>query len=139
MKKCLLIAAVCLLSLNHSYSQATSQLNFGLIGISYDIPVSENIAIAPFAGTNFNLDWLILGVKANYYFDNLIGLPDAWDVYGGANAGFGIDLEPEKENDLDVGLQVGGRWFWNEKWGLYLEFGGGKLGPTGGLGLTLRL
>ena len=91
MKNFLLITVVCLLSLNQSYSQARSQLNFGLIGISYDIPVSENIAISPFAGTDFNLDWLIAGVKANYYFDNLLGLPDAWDVYGGANAGFGID------------------------------------------------
>ena len=139
MKKIILITALWLFSLNYSYAQTRSQLNFGLVAISYDIPVSENIAISPFAGTDFNLDWLIAGVKANYYFDNLFGLADAWDVYGGANAGFGIDLEPEKENDLDVGLQVGGRWFWNENWGLYLELGGGKLGPTGGLGVTLRL
>ena len=139
MKKTLLILTIGLLSLNYTYSQAVSQLNFGLIGLSYDIPVSKNIAISPFGGTDFELDWLILGVKANYYFDELLGLPDAWDVYGGANSGFGIGINTDDDNDIDVGLQAGGRWFWNEKWGIYLEFGGGKLGPTGGLGLTMRL
>ena len=139
MKKSLLLTALCLLSLNFAYSQARSQLNFGLIGISYDIPVSENIAISPFAGTGFDLDWMVIGVKANYYFDNLFGLPDAWDVYGGANGGYGIAIDSGNDSDFDVGLQVGGRWFWSEKWGLYLELGGGKLGPTGGLGITMRL
>jgi len=139
MKKTILILALGLLSINFSYSQATSQLNFGLIGISYDIPVSENIAISPFGGTNFDLDWFIAGVKANYYFDNLFGFPDAWDVYGGANAGFGFALDDGEDNDLDIGLQVGGRWFWSEKWGIYLELGGEKLGTTRGLGITMRL
>ena len=139
MKKLALTFVIVMISLNYAHSQAVSQLNFGLIGVSYDIPVSENIAISPFAGTNFDLDWVIIGVKANYYFDNLFGLPDAWDVYGGANGGYGIGIDSENDSDLDVGLQVGGRWFWSKKWGVYLELGGGKLGPTGGLGITMRL
>jgi len=124
-----------------SSAQATSQLNFGIIGISYDIPVSENIAIAPAAGTNLDLSYLSAGVKANFYFDNLIGLPAAWDVYAGANAGYAFGLDNNKNaDDFDIGLQVGGRWFWSDKWGVYLEFGGGHTsGGTAGLGLTMRL
>ncbi|MDB3865982.1 hypothetical protein N9300_00725 [bacterium] len=43
-------------------------------------------------------------------------------------------------NDLDLGLHIGGRRFWNEKWGVYLELGvGNTQGTSGGLGLTVKL
>jgi len=136
----LLVLLVGLFTVDSAYSQATSQLNFGLIGVAYDIPVAENVAISPFAGTNFNLDWLTLGVKGNYYFDNIIGMTDPWDFYAGANLGYGIWMgSDDGDGNFALGLQVGGRWFWNEKWGLYLELGGGNNGGIGGLGLTMRL
>jgi hypothetical protein len=124
------------------FGQARSELNFGLIGANYEIPVHEDITIAPGAGTNFDLDWLTIGVKANYYFDNLFELTDdAWDVYGGVGAGYAIyNGDSGKDSDFDLGLHVGGRWFWNDKWGLYIEFGGGNTqGATGGLGVTVKL
>lgn len=135
----LLILVVGLFTIDSAYSQAVKQLNFGFVGISYDIPVAADIAIAPFAGTNFNFDYLVLGAKGNYYFDKIMSLTDPWDVYAGANLGYGIGMGNDKDGDLALGLQVGGRWFWNEKWGLYLELGGGNLGGTGGLGFTMRL
>ncbi len=125
-----------------SYGQATKELNFGIVGVSYDIPVATDIAISPFVGTNLNIDHLNLGVKANYYFDNIFSLPEAFDFYAGASAGFSM-LIGNSENStsgIDIGLQVGGRWFWNEKFGLYLEFGGGHFsGGTAGLGITMKL
>lgn len=131
---------VCSLS---TYGQARKELNFGLIGANYEIPVHKNITIAPGAGTNFELDWLNIGVKGNYYFDNLIGLNDPdWDIYGGANLGYSIYMgnNNNEDNDVDFGLQFGARWFWNEKWGLYLEIGGGNVsGLSPGLGLTVKL
>ncbi len=140
MKKVLLILVVGLLSLNFAYSQAKKQINFGLIGASFEIPLSSAITIAPAAFTNFDLNHLTLGVKGNYYFDKLFGLPDAWDVYGGANVGFGLALNDNKSSELDLGLQVGGRWFWSEKWGVYVEVGGGKLGGAAyGVGITMIL
>jgi len=43
-------------------------------------------------------------------------------------------------NDLDLGLHIGGRRFWNEKLGVYLELGvGNTQGTSGGLGLTVKL
>jgi len=124
------------------FGQARSELNFGLIGANYEMPVHEEITIAPGASTNFDLDWLTLNVKANYYFDNLLELTDeAWDVYAGAGAGYAIYTgNGSKDSDIDIGLHVGGRWFWNDKWGVYLELGGGSTqGATGGLGLTIKL
>ena len=142
MKKILLLFAIALFSVANVKGQATKQLNFGIIGVSYDIPLGTNFAIAPTAGTNLNLDWLTVGVKANFYFDNIFGLPEAFDFYAGGNAGYAIWIggSGNGSSDLDLGLQVGGRWFWNEKFGLYLELGGGHTsGGTGGLGITMKM
>lgn len=123
-------------------AQAQSQLNIGIIGISYEIPVASAITIAPAAFTDLDLDRLTLGVKGNFYFDDLIGLSEPWDVYAGANLGFGLWIGDDKNNhsnDLDLGLQVGGRWFWSDKWGVYAEIGGGKLGGAAyGIGVTMK-
>ena len=127
---------------------ARSVLNIGIIGVSYEIPVASQITIAPAAFTNFDLNYLTLGVKGNYYFDKLFGLPSAWDVYAGANVGFGLSLNDQLDangnsmyaSGLDLGLQVGGRWFWSPKWGLYVELGGGKLGGGAyGIGVTMKM
>lgn len=135
----LLFAFALLLGASNLFGQANKQLNFGLVGISYDIPVATDIAISPFAGTDFELDFLTIGVKGSYYFDNLLALPAEWDFYGGANAGYALGIDNTQDNGFNMGLQVGGRWFWNDKWGLYLELGGGNIGATGGLGITMKL
>jgi hypothetical protein len=41
---------------------------------------------------------------------------------------------------MDIGLHIGGRWFWNDTWGIYLELGGATTqGAKGGIGLTVKL
>ncbi len=124
---------------NDAQAQATKQLNLGIVGVSYELPVSSAITIAPAAFTNTDFSHLILGVKANYYFDDLFTLHNDWDVYGGANAGFGLGIGNDKDSDFGFGAQVGGRWFWNEKWGVYAEIGGGNLGGNGGFGVTMKM
>nr|WP_315199835.1 outer membrane beta-barrel protein [uncultured Flavobacterium sp.] len=132
-----------LLSYASIFGQARKELNFGIVGVNYEIPVHKDITIAPGIGTSLDLDWLNLGVKANYYFDNIFGITDdAWDVYGGANAGYSIYTGDNHTDDSDInfGLQVGGRWFWNDKWGLYVEVAGGNIsGFSPGIGLTVKL
>ncbi|HSD14033.1 MAG TPA: hypothetical protein VLB74_05245 [Flavobacterium sp.] len=125
------------------FGQARNELNFGLVGANYEIPVHKDITIAPGIGTNFDLDWLNIGVKGNYYFDHIFGLSDpAWDVYGGANLGYAVPIGDNDHNDgdIDLGLQAGGRWFWNDKWGVYLELAGGNTsGFSPFIGLTVKL
>lgn len=133
---------ICMFFAVNAFSQARNELNFGFIGANYEIPVHKNITIAPGGSTNFDLDWLTLNLKMNYYFDNLFGMTnEAWDVWGGIGAGYAIyNGDHDKDDDFDMGLQVGTRWFWNDTWGIYLEFGGGSTaGATGGLGLTVKL
>jgi hypothetical protein len=134
------------------FSQARKELNFGLVGANYEIPVHKDITIAPGLATNLDLDWLTAYVRGNYYFDNLFEIrDDAWDVYGGLGLGYAFNIDGDNGNDnnngnddndgdFDLGLHFGGRWFWNDKWGVYLELGGGSTsGSTGSLGLTVKL
>jgi hypothetical protein len=140
MKKLFLLGAI--LFITNAYSQARSELNFGFIGANYEIPIHKDITIAPGASTNTNLDWITFSVKANYYFDSLFGITNtAWDVYGGAGAGFATYNGDDNEDDgFDVALHAGGRWFWNDNWGIYAEIGGGNVqGAAGGIGLTVKL
>lgn len=136
------------LSMTNVFAQARHELNFGLIGANYEIPVHKDITIAPGIGTNLDLDWLNIGVKGNYYFDNVFGISDeAWDVYGGLNLGYSVfmgDNDPndndKDESDINLGLQIGGRWFWNDKWGVYLEIAGGNVsGLSPMIGVTVKM
>jgi len=140
------LSILALLCFTTVFGQARQELNFGLVGVNYEIPVHRDITIAPGIGTSFDLDWLNLGVKANYYFDNLFDISDeAWDVYGGVNAGYSFDMDDndnngDDESDINIGLHVGGRWFWNDKWGLYVELAGGNVsGFSPGIGVTMKL
>jgi len=142
MKKITFIALM-LFGMTNLFGQAKPQLNFGLgfnkggdfpIYASYDFPVHEDVSIAPTVQTDLNLDWMTIGARGDYYFDRLLGLPKDWDVYGGANIGLDF-LFGANYSELDLGLQVGGRWRWNDMWALNLEFAGGtsfgtKLGVT---------
>tara|TARA_R110002050_G_scaffold204327_1_gene339659 strand:+ start:147600 stop:148016 length:417 start_codon:yes stop_codon:yes gene_type:complete len=138
MKKVLFIVAILATSISAN-AQAKKQLSFGLIGVSYEIPVSSAITLAPTAFTNWDLNHLTVGAKANYYFDDLIELPSQWDFYAGANAGYALAIGNNQINDFHVGFQLGGRFFWSDKWGIYLEGGAGNLGGDAGIGLTMVL
>lgn len=142
MKKLLVLSLVViggLLTSNSAQAQARSQLNIGFIGVGYDIPIGTDIGLQPFAATNWDFNYLVAGVKFNYWFDNLVGLPEDFDLYAGINGGYGFATNDTNTSDFDFGAQIGFRWFWSEKMGLYLEGGGGKLGGTAGLGLTIRM
>ena len=119
-------------------AQAKSYLNFGGVGTglyaSFEIPLATSISIAPQATTDWDFNHLVIAAKGNFYFDNLFGLSAPWDVYAGANVGWRIG----NDNGANWGAQVGARWFWNDRWGINAEFGGGS-GVTGGVGLTLNL
>lgn len=138
-KLVVVFAMVCITSV---YSQARKELNFGFVGVNYEIPIHKDITIAPGVSTNTNLDWLTFSVKANYYFDSLFEITDAaWDVYGGAGAGFATYNGDDDDDDgFDIALHAGARWFWNDNWGVYLELGGGSIqGATGSVGVTVKL
>ncbi len=119
-------------------AQAKKYLNFGGIGTGLyggvEFPVAEAITVGPAAFTDWNFTGLVLAAKGNFYFDELFELTEPWDVYLGANVGWLVGTD----YGFNWGAQIGGRWFWNDRWGLNAEFGGGS-GVNGGLGVTMKL
>lgn len=141
MKKFTLLFAFVCLTYAGANAQAAKMLNLGGLGtglyVGYEIPVSNAITLVPQAATDYEFNKFVLALKGNYYFDELFGIGSEWDVYGGANFGWRID-NGNGDDGVNWGAQIGGRWFWSEKWGLNGEFGGGS-GVTGGLGVTMKM
>ncbi len=86
----------------------------------------------------------ILGIVANgnYHFNNLMNIPSNWDFYAGLSLGFYFwnssgDYPGDHSSGTGLGLQVGGRYYFNEKFGLNLELGGGTIG-AGKFGVSIR-
>jgi hypothetical protein len=125
-------------------SQGESQLNFGLGFNSEGFPmyggiefaVHDDVTIGP--QVNIVLDdddaRISFHAKGDYHFNRLLDVSDEWDVYAGANAGINVG-----DGDvLQLGIQMGGRWYWSDKWGINLEFGGGNTFHTT-LGVSMKL
>ena len=125
-------------------AKGEKQLNFGTgfsnngipVYVSMDFAIHKDITLTPEVHMKFD-DKIKGGIllKADYHWNYLIGIPNNWDFYAGARAGFdfgGDDFVP------DVGIQVGGRWYWSSKWGMNLELAGGTgFGTTFGLSMKL--
>ena len=115
-KQLLLLLLLLLFTFSNSFSQARKELNFGIFGVNYEIPVHKDISIAPGVSTNLDLDWITLYIRGNYYLDNLFEITDeSWDVYGGLGLGYAM-----YNGDFELG-------------------GGNTKGASGGLGLTVKL
>ncbi len=119
------------------------QLNFGTgfsnngipIFASLDIALHKDVTITPEVHVKIDDDFKFGALfKADYHWNALIGIPSNWDFYSGARVGFDFG----NNFDLDFGIQVGGRWYWSEKWGLNLELAGGTgFGTTFGVSMKL--
>ena len=86
----------------------------------------------------------ILGISGNgnYHFNRVLNIPSNWDFYAGLNVGFyawtsPYDYPGEGDSGLGLGLQVGGRYFINDNFGLNLEVGGGNAFSGGKFGITV--
>ena len=123
-------------------TKGQKQLNFGLPGyLGFDFCIHDLVTIGPkgvyelFSDNNT----IKAGVVSDFHFNKLLGIPNNWDVYAGVSAGWRFKTDKNNGSEgFDIGGQIGGRWFWSEKWGLNLEGGfSGSIG--GGLGLTMRM
>lgn len=100
-----------------------------------DFGVAESLTVGPIAAFSENL--FSLGGNVNYHFDHLLQLPSEWNIYGGATVSY-VDVENvNSDGDIDLGLQVGGRYFFSPTVGLNLEAGGGTEVTGGKIGLTI--
>jgi len=125
-------------------AKGEQQLNFGLgfsdygvpLYVSYDFAVHKDVTVTPQLNVNIDDDVRFgIMVKSDYHWNYLIGIPSEWDFYSGLRLGFNFY---DGGSDLDLGIEVGGRWYWNERWGLNLEIAGGTgFGST--LGVSMKM
>jgi hypothetical protein len=166
MKKIILISVSFLVAgLVHSQnplSVGKAQLNFG-VGLSgwgvpvyfgLDYGVSRDITVGgELSFRSYNEKWRsnryrhgITGISANanFHFNRVLELPSKWDLYIGPNLGYYVWSSPnnydgDNNSGIDLGAQIGTRYYLNNKVGLNLEFGGGNAFSGGKFGLTIQL
>ncbi|HSK14420.1 MAG TPA: outer membrane beta-barrel protein [Phnomibacter sp.] len=142
--------------------KGNSQINFGVgfsdkgipVYFGFDHAIHNNVTLGAelsYRGyeekyNNGNYRHNVLGISGNlnYHFNTVFNIPSNWDLYAGANVGFNVYNSPDNYDGKDVsglgiGLQVGGRYFFTNKTGINLEFGGGNAFSGGKLGLTVKL
>ncbi len=118
------------------YSALNLYVSFGdngAINAQYEIPIVENVTISPAVVIPFDFDNLSVGVRADYYFDSLMKLPEPWDIWGGVDTGIVLG-----GNDaFNINGHVGVEYKFDETWGILAEFGGGTA-SFGGIGVGIH-
>lgn len=117
--------------------------NFTLGGeVSYQ-SYSENLGY----GGDLKSSILGLQVNGNYHFNEVLNIPSEWDFYAGANLNYyswsskynGTTYNNPSANNFGLGLQVGGRYFFNDKFAINLQLGGGNVVSGAKIGITYKL
>jgi hypothetical protein len=150
MKRLLLLTAAALFGL-HAFSQSPigeggKQINFGLglysdgipLYVGADFGIHPDITIGGQLGLDLGFDYFALSARGDYHFNTLLEIPRDWDFYAGLSAGFVSGIDNEFDSGVDLGIQVGGRYYWSSDWAINLEFGGGNNLAGGRFGLSKR-
>jgi len=117
-------------------------------GIHKDITVGGELSFR-----SYHEDWRdydyhhnVTGLTANgnYHFNSLLEIPSEWDFYAGLNLGFFIwdsdsQYKGNHSSGLELGIQIGGRYYLTNKIGINLEFGGGGAFSGGKIGISIKL
>jgi len=117
-------------------------------GVHRDISVGGELSFRSYYDhpNNERYHHSVLGISGNgnYHFNSLLNIPPEWDFYAGLNLGFYVwnsddDYPGDHTTGLELGAQVGGRYYFNNRFGLNLEVGGGHAFSNGKIGVTIRL
>lgn len=124
------------------------------IYLGLDYGIYKDITLGgEFSYRSYNENWKhddydhsVIGISGNgnYHFNSLLEIPANWDFYAGLNLGFSIWNSPNNyggshSSGLGLGTQVGGRYYFTDKIGINLEFGGGNVFSGGKIGISIRL
>ncbi len=140
--------------------KGSKQLNIGVGFSSYGVPiyvgldfgVHKDISVGgeiSYRSYNENLTkkyrHSVIGIagNVNYHFNTILGIPSNWDFYAGLNLGYYFwnsdsNYNGNRNSGLGLGAQIGGRYYFNNKIGINLEFGGGNALTGGKFGLSIR-
>lgn len=113
-------------------------------GVHPDVSLGAEVSFRSFGNNNYNHSGIGISGNANYHFDRILSIPSKWNFYAGASIGFYIwnyddKYEGSKNSGLGLEAQIGGRYFFTNKFGINLEFGGGNNFSGGKIGATFKL
>lgn len=117
-------------------------------GVARDVSLGLEASIRSYKerydGIHYNSYVLGFSGNANYHFNRILEIPSNWDFYAGLNIGFYGWASPNGypgpyNSGFGLGAQIGGRYFFSDKFGINLEFGGGNAFSQGKFGITCIL
>ncbi len=151
MNRRIILASLLLFSTICVYAQSPigrngKQINFGFglydsslpVYFGMDFGIHPDITAGFQAGLDLGLDYISLSGRGDYHFNTLLNIPRDWDFYAGLSAGFAAGIDRGYNSGIALGLQIGGRYYWNSSWGVNLEIGGGVAFSGGRLGVSKR-
>ena len=121
------------------------------IGVHQDITIGPQVSFRSYAekyrdpsGTTYTYDHsiFVFAFNGNYHFNTLLNIPSKWDLYAGLTLGYYYWTSPTgylgtRTSGIGLDGQIGGRYFFSEKFGINLEFGGGTA-SGGKIGITYK-
>lgn len=125
-------------------------------GVHKDITVGAQVS---YASTNRNFGygtnniagtWFGVGANVNYHFNTVFEMPNEWDVYAGLTLaynsfswgypnGYPVNYRVGSSSGIGFAGQIGARYYFSNKFGINLEFGGGSVASGGKFGVSFRL
>ncbi|MDX2195734.1 MAG: hypothetical protein NW207_04895 [Cytophagales bacterium] len=110
-------------------------------GVHKDVSIGGEVSFRNYSYSSaYSANIIGIFVNGNYHFNSVLNIPKPWDFYGGANLGFFLwtgNFGTAGSSGLGLGIQVGGRYYFNDKFGINLEFGGGNY-YGGKVGITYK-
>ncbi len=116
-------------------------------GIHRDITIGGELSFRSYhedwADYRYNHSVIGISGNANYHFNSLFNIPSNWDFYAGLNLGFYIwkspnDYPGDHISGIGLGAQIGGRYYFTNRFGINLELGGGNAFSGGKFGISLK-
>ncbi|MBN1252397.1 MAG: hypothetical protein JXR51_01730 [Bacteroidales bacterium] len=116
-------------------------------GVHPDITVGGEFSFRTysdnFAGTKYSHSIIGISGNGNYHFNRLLNIPSDWDFYAGLNLGFYFwnsndDYDGSDGSGIGLGAQIGGRYYFSDRFGINLELGGGNTLSGGKFGITYK-
>jgi outer membrane immunogenic protein len=124
---------------------------FGLdYGIAKDFTLGGQISFQSdtenYNNNNYKSSAFGIGANGNYHFNRILKMPSKFNFYAGASLtyffwnydDYGNNNHPDNTS-LGLGLQVGGRYFFTNTFGVNLELGGGTGTSGAKIGVTVKL
>lgn len=130
-------------------------------GLNDDVTLGAQVAYASQSSDykyySDKLTWITFGVNANYHFNRILKVPNNWDLYGGVTIAYDSfnyttssksndpyydnvvkNLSSPNNSAVGFAAQVGARYYFTNKFGVNLEYGGGSSISSGKVGVSFK-